>query len=257
MRDITRQICAPGGPADPGCAGFAAAGNRLRGAGQNSLSVPSSAPAQGLVVEEKAPDATVFGEHPGLRLDLLGGEDPPHRGQQRIAVQQFQVPGELLHPVDLAAPLDLDRHAAAVGVAAHQVDRADRGRVLTADQPPALAEHLHLRGQQFLQVGLDAVLDQAGIDAQIEGGVAEDLLQGDGQRLARLAGDHPPARFLRQPARRGHPVQRLVRAAVGVNQDGAVRLDHDEPGGRGQPGRQATRVIYAAPGDDESHGSQL
>src|ERR1700733_1775490 len=130
-------------------------------------------------------------------------------------------------------------------------------RHIRATEPPALAEDLHLRGQQFLQVRFDAVLDQAGIDPQVDGGVADDLLDGDRERLARLARYHPPARFLGQPAGRGHPVQRLVRAAVGVNQDGAVRLDHYEPGSRGQPGRQAARVIYAAPGDDESHRSPL
>src|SRR5690348_5577825 len=49
--------------------------------------------AHGFVVQGDAADAAVGGPGTGLRLDLLGGEDPVHRGQQRVAVQQFQVPG--------------------------------------------------------------------------------------------------------------------------------------------------------------------
>ena len=59
-------------------------------------------------------------------------------------------------------------HADPGRVPAHQVDRADRGRVLPADQPPAVAEHAQLGRQQFLQVRLDAVLDQAGVDAEVD-----------------------------------------------------------------------------------------
>ena len=64
--------------------------------------------AQGVVVDGDAADPAVGGEHPGLRLDLLGGEDPGDRGQQRVAVEQLEVAGELLDAVDLAAALDLD-----------------------------------------------------------------------------------------------------------------------------------------------------
>jgi hypothetical protein len=32
--------------------------------------------AQGVAVEDEAPDTTILGQYPGLRLDLLGGEDP-------------------------------------------------------------------------------------------------------------------------------------------------------------------------------------
>jgi hypothetical protein len=50
----------------------------------------------------------------------------------------------------------------AVGVAAHDVDRPDRGGVLAADQPVAVAEQVQLLGQQLLQVGLEPVPDQPG-----------------------------------------------------------------------------------------------
>ena len=158
--------------------------------------------AHPVVIQRDTADATVLGQRAGLQLDLLGREDALHRGQQRIPVQQLQVPGQLLNTVDLTAPLDLHGDALARLVAAHQVDRADRGRVLAADQPPALAEQVELDGEQFLQVRLDAVLDQAGVDAELDRGVADHLGEGDGERLAALVGDRPPAWFLGQPARR-------------------------------------------------------
>jgi hypothetical protein len=61
------------------------------------------------------------------------------RGEQRIAVEELQVSRYLLNSVDFAPALDLDGDVPAASVAAHDVDRADRRRVLTADQPPAVA----------------------------------------------------------------------------------------------------------------------
>ena len=40
-----------------------------------------------VVVERDAADAAVGGEHPGLRPDLLGGEDAVHRREQRVPVE--------------------------------------------------------------------------------------------------------------------------------------------------------------------------
>jgi hypothetical protein len=53
-------------------------------------------PAELVVVDDHAPDATVLGEHPRLRLDLLRGEDARDRCQQGVSVEQFEIPGELL-----------------------------------------------------------------------------------------------------------------------------------------------------------------
>ena len=53
---------------------------------------------------------------------------------------------------------------------------------------------LDLLGEQLLQVRLDAVLDQAGVDAELVRGVVEHLLDRDDQLLARLVGDGPGAR---------------------------------------------------------------
>ena len=53
------------------------------------------------------------------------------------------------------------------GIRRQDVDRADRRHVLAAHQPVALAEELDLLGEQLLQVRLDAVLLQAGVDAEL------------------------------------------------------------------------------------------
>ena len=82
--------------------------------------------AQGVVVQRHAADTPVGGQHPRLRLDLLRGEDAADRREQRVAVEQVEVAGELLHAVDLAASLDLHRDRDAVGVPREQVHRADR-----------------------------------------------------------------------------------------------------------------------------------
>jgi len=58
---------------------------------------------------------------------------------------------------------------------------------------------------------------------------------------------------LAKGARRGHPVQRLVGTAVGVDQDRAVGLDHQDPGRHREVRRQPAGVVDLAAGDDESH----
>ena len=131
------------------------------------------------------------GQHPGLRLDLLGDEHAPHRAQHRVALEELEVAGELLDAVDLAPALDLDGDGAALGVAAQQVDRADVGRVLPADEPQPGGDGVAVGGQQLLQVGLDAVLPQPGVDAQVVAGVGQDLVQRDRERLALGRADGP------------------------------------------------------------------
>ena len=108
--------------------------------------------------------------------------------------------------------------ARAVGVPAEQVDRADRGHVLPADQGEALAEHgRRCAASSSCRCASTPSLTQPGIHAQLVRGVLEDLLERDPQLLAGLV-DHPPhARRLLQPARRAHPVERLVRPVVGVD----------------------------------------
>ena len=118
----------------------------------------------------------------------------------RVAVQQLQIAGELLHAVDLAAPLDLHRDRRAVGVPAQDVDRADGRHVLAADQGVALAECLDAVGEEFLEVCFHAVLDQAGVHAELVRGVVEDLLHRDDEFLARFVDDGPDALVVSGPS---------------------------------------------------------
>src|SRR6266542_2267945 len=199
------------------------------------------------------------------KVRAYGTGQPPPPGPQRYREragdaleahpQALQVAGELLDPVDLAPPLDLHRHVGAVLVPAQQVDRADVGAVLAADQAPAVAEDLAALGQQLLEVALDAVLDQPRVQPQLVGGVVQDLLQGDGHGLAGAVADQPAVRFLAQGAGRGHPVERLVAAAVGVDQHRAVGLDDQQAGGRREVCVEPAGVVDAAGGDDEAHGA--
>ena len=143
---------------------------------------------------------------------------PRTGAEQRVAVEQLEVAGELLDAVDLAAALDLDRDDRAGGVAAQQVDRADRGRVLAADQRQPVAERLEVLGEQLLQVRLDAVLLQAGVDAELVAwcrAATSSIVMT--QLLAGLVGRPSRRRrrrsvVLAQRAGRAHPVQRLVGA---------------------------------------------
>src|SRR5699024_5195780 len=168
--------------------------------------------AQRVVVEGHAVDAAIGGEHARLRLDGLGGEDAAHGSQQRIPVQQLEVPGELLDPVDLAAALDLDRDRAPRLVAREDVHRADRREVLAAHQRPALAEGVDVLREQGLEVGLDAVLLQARIDAELVGGVLEHLDQAHPQPVAGLVVHDVP---LLDPLALGILARLLVAAARG------------------------------------------
>src|SRR6266542_3360193 len=197
------------------------------------------------------------------KVRAYGTGQPPPPGPQRYresagppsVSRSEQARGALLAPVDLAPSLDLPRHVGAVLVPAQQVDRADVGAVLAADQAPAVAEDLAALGQQLLEVALDAVLDQPRVQPQLVGGVVQDLLQGDGHGLAGAVADQPAIGFLAQGAGRGHPVERLVAAAVGVDQHRAVGLDDQQAGGRREVGVEPAGVVDAAGGDDEAHGA--
>ena len=58
---------------------------------------------------------------------------------------------------------------------------------------------------------------------------------------------------LRHRARGRHPVERLVGAAVGVDEDRAVGLDHEQPGRQRKVGRQPSVVVDAALRNHHSH----
>src|SRR5699024_11218235 len=56
--------------------------------------------------------------------------------------------------------------------------------------------------------------------------------------------------FFVEGAGRAHPVQWLVRSAVGVDEDRAVRLEHEQALGAGKVSAKPTRVIDRALGND-------
>ena len=159
----------------------------------------------------------------------------------RITVQQFEVAGQLLDAIDVASSFEFDGNRVAAGVPGQDVDRADRRRVLPPEQPEALSQQFDLLSKQALQVGLDAVLDQSGVQPQLVGGVVQDLVQRDQQQIGGLGVadppqlDHPGVGQLgiwgvnRQGARRAHPVQRFIAESVAMNKHGTVSFQQQEP----------------------------
>ena len=126
----------------------------------------------------------------------------------------------------------------------HDVYRTDSGRVLAAYQRIALTESVDLLGEQTLQVSLHTVLDEAGINTQVDGVLVLNLVDTNHESVIALSCLNGPQLLnigfqvltdaLRnvltlshqQGTGRAHPVQRFVGTAVGVNEDGAVILDH-------------------------------
>ena len=182
---------------------------------------------------------------------------PDDGAQRAVAVEPLDVPRQLLHAVDLTAALDLDGDRPPVGVAAEQVDRADVGRVLAAHEHKALGEDVRRGGQQLLEVGLDAVLRQTRVGSELVGHVAQHRLECDDQPLAGGVRDDPLAGLLPAGVRRVHPVQRLVRAAVGVDRDAAVGLHQDEADGARQVSGQPSLVVDGALSDDQPHAPNV
>ena len=121
------------------------------------------------------------------------------------------------------------------------------------------AERIGLRGERFLQIALDAVLLETGGLVHLVARIAEDLDDPDLEPVLRLAGslayDDRALVFL-DHRRRSHPVQRLVAARVGVDEDRAVSLEEEQPGGLRQDGCEPPRVDDLAAGDDDSHGAR-
>ena len=107
---------------------------------------------------------------------------------------------------------------------------------------------------QLLQLGLDAVLLEAGVVAELERRVVQHLVQLDraASRPSGSVGDeHPVA--LADRARRVHPVERLVGLGVGVHRDRAVGLQDQEAQRRREPGPEASLVLDRAAGDEQTH----
>src|SRR5215470_1207418 len=101
----------------------------------------------------------------------------------------------------------------------------------------------------------DPVLHQARVDTELILEIVQHLADLDYELFPGLVLHRPRIGFFHEPAGWRHPVQRLVRAAVGVYENRAVRLDHQKPQGHGQMGRQSADVVNLASSDDEPHCS--
>ena len=162
----------------------------------------------------------------------------------------------MLDTVDLAAPFDLDRDGAAVDIAAQQVDRTDVGRILAPHETQPVGDDGGVGGEQHLEMGFDAVFLQTGIGAEVVADVGQHFEDGDGD-LVFAVGDDPHVVVDSQLIGRVHPVERLVRAAVGVDGDATVGLDHDEAHRLGQVRVEPALVVDGAASDDEAHPANL
>ena len=148
-------------------------------------------------------------------------------------MQPFDVATQLLDAVDVAAPLDLDGHDLAVAGSADKIDRADGRRILPAHEYQSDLDGVGTGGEQFLQMGLDAVFLQTRVDAELLTGIREHLVQADDQRFALGVGHRPEVLAGDEGIRGVHPVERLVGPAVGVDGHAAVGLHHDQTDGLG------------------------
>ncbi len=174
--------------------------------------------------------------------------------ESRVVTEPLQVAGQLLHPVDLPATLDLDGDRLTLVRPTEEIDRTDVRGVLAPEQGEAGLQRPGLLSEQLLEVRLDAILLQPGVLPQLHLVIREHLVEPDGELFVLRVGDHPLVRFLYEAVRGIHPVQRLVGTAVGVDGHTAVRLHHDQTSGERQVRREPALVVDGASRDDESHG---
>ena len=160
--------------------------------------------------------------------------------------------------------------AAPRAVPGQDVDRPDRGHVLAADQHVPVAEEVDLLGEQLLQVRLHAVLLQAGVDARDRATVSLRISWIDTTSMSavfawvtRHTSRMPAAccsssgSSMATRAGRAHPVEGLVGAAVGVDEEAAVGLQHQQPRGERQVRAQPAGIVDGAVGNDETHRNIL
>src|SRR5262249_31042505 len=188
---------------------------------------------------------------PWRREDAAGGR------AGRVDSDPLEVTTELLDGVDRPDALDLDRDPPALRVTAHEVDGPDVRRPFAPHEPQVFSEHVRALGQKLLELAFDTVLFERYGAPQLVCRVAEDLKEADLQTVfvpsCALAHDNRTAVLLDRRGR-GHPVQRLVAAGVGVDEDRPVRFQHHEPGRLRQERIQAAAVADLAAGDDQAHG---
>src|SRR5580698_3341682 len=208
--------------------------------------------AQHLDVDLDAIDSARLREHARLRLDPLRDEHAPTGRERRVEADALEVARELLDGLHRGDALDLDGDPLVLGVATHQVDRADVGGPLAAHEPKTLATPFGRIGEQLLQFALEAFLLERGDDVDLVLDVGEHLGDRDLHALvvALLAHDETGQRTVARTALlfehgwRRHPVERFdVRAAtVGPDHERAVGLQHQQTYRLRQNGVGATYV---------------
>jgi hypothetical protein len=218
-----------------------------------------------VVIEHDTVDSPVIGESPCLRLDLLGGKNPSDGSQAWVPIEQLQVASQLFDTVDISPTLELDRHGASGGVSGEDIDGAKCRHVFPPDEREALTEGFHIGSEKFLELGLNAIFDEARINPEFVRVITMDLMDVDHEQVRgfmvddfpdldntlslqrRIGGDDL------KRAGRGHPVEGFVAATIGVNQDTAVIFDHDHTCCQGKVGVEATGVIHGTGSNNESH----
>jgi hypothetical protein len=181
----------------------------------------------------------------------------PRVGASAVEIESLLVAEQLLDPGDLADALHLDHDGLSVAVAAEQIDGPDVGRVLTPHDLEVVTQGTDARRDELLELGLDAVLGQAGVIAECQGVVEHDIVQLDCETLTARIGGDDGAWLLPDRARWAHPVERLVRLRIGVHGDRAVSLEQDEPLRGRKPGTEPAFVLDRAPRHDQSHSAAL
>ena len=106
------------------------------------MSSGSRSPRSSCEVDLGAANLARLCERDRLRAEPLCGQDAAAARRRRVDPDTLQVAAELLDRLDRPHALDLDRDPAALRVAAHEVDGADVGRPLAANEPNPFAERL-------------------------------------------------------------------------------------------------------------------
>ena len=216
--------------------------------------------AQRVEIDLDAGDALALGVHLGLGLDLLRDEHADRRA--RTADRGRAVPGSAAagrrrrcrrraSPRPRPCGPSPSRQSRSIGPMS--VGNSRRTRVRSSRSAATRA------AMQLLQLGLDAVLLEAGIVAEL------DRRCRAAPRAARCASVSPfgcarddHARRLVDRARRVHPVERLVGLGVGVDRDRAVGLAQDEPRSRARAARRAgLRRSPSSARDEQPHRRSL
>jgi hypothetical protein len=73
------------------------------------------------------------------------------------------------------------------GVSQEEIDGADRRGELAPDEREAVTDHVDLFGEQPLEVGLDAVLLEAGVDSEVVHRVVQHFVDAHEQGIPVLA----------------------------------------------------------------------